>query len=93
MTALQNLQAADAALKAEVTTAISDWAATLANASNDPAVQAVADDMNNMVTQIKAADPAATTSSSSTTGTPVPGSSSTGTPVTSSSSTATGTGN
>ena len=35
MTALQNLQAADAALKAEVTTAIAEsWAATLSNASN-----------------------------------------------------------
>jgi hypothetical protein len=81
MTALDALKAADVALKSEVTTAIADWATTLANASNDPAVQAVADDMNAMVTQIKAADPAVTTTPSST---------STGTPVSSSSSTATG---
>ena len=32
MTALDNLQAADTALKAEVTTAITDWAAALAAA-------------------------------------------------------------
>ena len=60
MTALENLQAADAALKAEVTTALADFAAKLnsANSANDPAIQAVADDMNALVTQIQAADPA-----------------------------------
>lgn len=60
MTALDNLQAADAALKAEVTQALTDFAAALQNSgsASDPAIQAVADDMNAMVTQIQGADPA-----------------------------------
>ena len=60
MTALDNLQAADTALKAEVTTAITDWLAALnnANGANDPAIQAVADDMTAQVTALTAADPA-----------------------------------
>lgn len=60
MAAIDNLQAADVALKDEVTTALTDFAAALstANGSNDPAIQAVADDMNAMVTQIQGADPA-----------------------------------
>lgn len=58
MTALDSLQAADTALKAEVTTAIADWAAQLAaaNSANDPAIQAVADDMNAQVAALSAAD-------------------------------------
>ena len=62
MAAIDNLQAADAALKAEVTTALTDFANALANSgsANDPAIQAVADDMNAMVTQIQGADPANT---------------------------------
>ena len=63
MAALDNLQAADTALKAEVTQAITDWAAQLAAAgsANDPAIQAVADDMNNVVSQLQAADTAGAT--------------------------------
>ena len=58
MTALDNLAAADTSLKTEVTTAIADWAAQLAtaNSANDPAIQAVADDMNAQVTALQAAD-------------------------------------
>lgn len=60
MSALDNLAAADNALKAEVTSAISDWAAALAsaNSANDPAIQAVADDMNAQVAALQSADPA-----------------------------------
>lgn len=60
MTALDNLQAADAALKSEVATALTDFATALQNSgsANDPAIQAVADDMNAMVTQLQGADPA-----------------------------------
>lgn len=60
MSALDNLAAADTALKAEVTSAISDWATALAaaNSANDPAIQAVADDMNAQVSALQAADPA-----------------------------------
>lgn len=70
MTALQSLQDADTALKAEVTTAIQDWAAQLANANsaNDPAIQAVADDMNAQVAALQGADPA----NSGTSGTATP---------------------
>ena len=61
MAAIDNLTAADTALKAEVTTALTDFAAAIvaANSANDPAIQSVADDMNAMVTQIQGADPAA----------------------------------
>jgi hypothetical protein len=60
MTALDNLAAADAALKSEVATAIADWAAQLAgsSAANDPAIQAVADDMQAQVAALQAADTA-----------------------------------
>jgi hypothetical protein len=60
MSAIDNLKAADDALKAEVTTALTDFAAALAtaNSANDPAIQAVADDMTALVGQIQAADPA-----------------------------------
>jgi hypothetical protein len=60
MTALDNLAAADTALKAEVVQAIADWQAALAAAgsANDPAIQAVADDMSATVAQLQAADPA-----------------------------------
>lgn len=62
MAAIDNLQAADTALKAEVTQAITDWAAQLAAAgANDPAIQTVADDMNATVAQLQAADTAAAT--------------------------------
>lgn len=59
MAAIDNLTAADTALKAEVTTALTDFAAAIvaANSANDPAIQSVADDMNAMVTQISGADP------------------------------------
>lgn len=61
MAAIDNLKAADDALKAEVTTALTDFANALANSgsANDPAIQQVADDMNALVTQIQGADPAA----------------------------------
>lgn len=60
MAAIDNLQAADTALKAEVTQAITDWAAQLAAAGSagDPAIQAVADDMTATVAQLQAADTA-----------------------------------
>lgn len=60
MAAIDNLKAADDALKAEVTTALTDFAQALAdaNGANDPAIQAVADDMQALVTQIQGADPA-----------------------------------
>ena len=58
MAALDNLQAADAALKAEVTTFLADVAARLANAPDPAAVQAVADDVNAEVAALQAADPA-----------------------------------
>jgi hypothetical protein len=59
MTALDSLTAADTALKTEVTTAIADWATALTNANgaNDPAIQAVADDMSAQVSALQAADP------------------------------------
>lgn len=60
MAAIDNLKAADDALKTEVTTALTDFANALANSgsANDPAIQQVADDMNALVTQIQGADPA-----------------------------------
>lgn len=78
MTALDNLQAADTALKNEVTQAITDWQAQLAAAAaNDPAIQAVADDMSATVAQLQGADPA-----NATGGTTVStGDGSTGTPA------------
>jgi hypothetical protein len=67
MTALQSLQDADAALKTEVTTAITDWAAQLAaaNSANDPAIAQVASDMQAQVSALQAAD----TGSAASTGT------------------------
>jgi hypothetical protein len=59
MAAIDNLLAADVALKAEVTQVITDWQAALAAAgSTDPQVQSVANDMTGFVSQLQAADPA-----------------------------------
>jgi hypothetical protein len=60
MSALTDLQAADAALKAEVATFLADVSAALANSgsSDDPAIEAVVADINNEVAQLQAADPA-----------------------------------
>ena len=59
MADVSNLQAADAALKAEVTQAITDWQAQLAAANGDQAaVDAVTADMNATVAQLQAADTA-----------------------------------
>jgi hypothetical protein len=53
------LQAADTALKAEVTQAITDWASQLSAANGDQAaVDAVTADMNSAVAQLQAADSA-----------------------------------
>lgn len=60
MTALDNLQAADTALKNEVVTFLQDIAARLANAPDPAAVQAVADDINAQVTALQAGDPGTT---------------------------------
>ncbi|HEY2090040.1 MAG TPA: hypothetical protein VGH54_28965 [Mycobacterium sp.] len=59
MADVTNLQAADTALKAEVTQAITDWQAALASSNGDQAaIDAVAADMNATVTQLQGADPA-----------------------------------
>lgn len=59
MANVTNLQAADAALQAEVTQAITDWAAQLAAANGDQAaVDAVTADMTAAVAQLQAADTA-----------------------------------
>lgn len=59
MADLTNLQAADAALTAEVTTAITDWTTALQNANGDQAaVDAVRADMQAAVAKLQAADPA-----------------------------------
>ncbi len=59
MAAMDNLVAADTALKTEVAQVIADWQAALAAAGTaSPQIQAVADDMTNFVAQLKAADPA-----------------------------------
>lgn len=55
-TALDNLQAADTKLKQEVVTFLADQAAKVA-ASSDPAMQAVADDINAQTAALAAADP------------------------------------
>jgi hypothetical protein len=55
-TALDNLQTADTALKQEVVTFLADQAAKVA-ASSDPAMQAVADDINAQTAALAAADP------------------------------------
>jgi hypothetical protein len=57
MADVTNLQAADTALKAEVTQAITDWQAQLAAANGDQAaVDAVTADMQATVVQLQAAD-------------------------------------
>jgi hypothetical protein len=58
MAAIDTLNQADTDLKDEVATFIADWQAALTAASNDPAVLAVAQDMENTVAQLKASDPA-----------------------------------
>jgi len=55
-TALENLQAADTALKQEVVTFLADQAAKVA-ASSDPAMQAVANDINAQTAALAAGDP------------------------------------
>ena len=59
MTALDNLKAADEALKAEVTTFLADIAGRLSG-SSDAEVQAVADDINAEVAALQGGDPANT---------------------------------
>ena len=60
MTALQDLQAADAALKAEVATFLADVSTALSNAgsASDPAVEQVVSDINAEVAALQAGDPA-----------------------------------
>lgn len=59
MADVTNLQAADVALKAEVTQAITDWQAALTAANGDQAaVDAVTADMNATVAQLQSSDPA-----------------------------------
>lgn len=57
-TGLTNLQAADAALQAEVTQILTDIQTALANDDPDAAVQAAADIVNTAVTNLQAGDPA-----------------------------------
>jgi hypothetical protein len=60
MADVTGLQAADAALKAEVTQAITDWQAQLSAANGDQAaVDAVTADMQATVAQLQGADPGA----------------------------------
>jgi len=58
MTALDNLQAAETALKQEVVTLLADIAARLANTVDPAGVQAVADDITNtVIPELVAGDP------------------------------------
>lgn len=56
MGALENLQAADAGLKDTVTTFLADIAGKL-DGHEDPAIQAVADEINAEIAAMKAVDP------------------------------------
>jgi uncharacterized protein YegL len=60
MTALDNLMQANSAMKQEFVQFLADWQAQLqsANSASDPAIQAVADDMNATVQQMVDSDPA-----------------------------------
>ena len=60
MSALAELQAADEALKAEVSTFLADIATALQNAgsANDPAIAQVVSDINDEVAALQANDPA-----------------------------------
>jgi uncharacterized damage-inducible protein DinB len=67
MADVTNLQAADNALKAEVTQAITDWQAALAAANGDQAaVDAVTADMQATVAQLQSSDPSTGTSNTGT---------------------------
>ena len=59
MTALQDLQAADAALKTEVSTFLADVSAALAGSgsASDPAIEQVVSDINAEVAALQAGDP------------------------------------
>jgi ABC-type transporter Mla subunit MlaD len=58
-TALENLLAANTEMKQEVVTAMANWATALqnANSANDPAIQQVADDINQTTQTLIASDP------------------------------------
>lgn len=58
LSALTDLQAADAALQQEVATFLSDIAARLANSPDPAAVEAVVNDINAQVTALQGGDPA-----------------------------------
>lgn len=77
MGALENLQTADASLKTTVTTFLTNIAGRL-DGHNDPAIQAVADDITAEVATIQGADPGPATTDGGDTppadGTPVDGS-------------------
>jgi hypothetical protein len=61
MSALTDLQAADASLRAEVATFLADIASALS--AEDPDIETVVADINSQVAALQAADPAATTQS------------------------------
>ena len=66
MSDISDLQAADAALDAEITTFLADVATALTNAAGDAsAVEAVVADINAKVAQLQAADPVTGTSAAS----------------------------
>ena len=64
MSALTDLQAADASLKAEVATFLADVAAALS--ADDPDIEAVVSDINSQVAALQAADPVTGTAPAST---------------------------
>jgi hypothetical protein len=61
--AVTSLQGADTSLQASVTQVIADWQAQIAGsaATNDPAIAAVAADMQSVIGRLQAADPATAT--------------------------------
>jgi hypothetical protein len=98
--AVTSLQDADTSLQASVTQVIADWQAQIAGsaATNDPAIAAVAADMQSVIGRLQAADPATatgtgtgTSNTSPVTG-PVTGPGVTGTGVTGTGTGTTGTG-
>jgi hypothetical protein len=70
MTALADLQAADASLKAEVATFLTDVATALSAA--DPDIESVVSDINSEVSALQAADPVTGTAATAASGTAAP---------------------
>jgi hypothetical protein len=64
MTALADLQNADAALKAEVATFLADVATALS--ADDPDIESVVSDINSQVAALQAADPVTGTAAAAT---------------------------